>query len=61
MLITIRSRRLLKLFGWARYGDRARHEHEWPSSVQATHRLWWRWFKEERALRKRGPPWKQGR
>ncbi len=35
MLITIKSKRLLRLTGWKR---------STPSYVRAEHKLWWRWL-----------------
>lgn len=37
MLITIKNKHLLEMFGW---------KHPLPSSVKAAPGLWWFWFKE---------------
>lgn len=44
MLITIRSRWLLRLFGWRLYIGQPRKPDEYPSRVTASHKLWWHWL-----------------
>ncbi len=42
MLITIRRRWLLRIFGWGWFMGKRRTE--WPSYVTASHRRWWFWL-----------------
>jgi hypothetical protein len=44
MLITIRRRWLLRLFGWGTYCGQRRAPGEYPSYVTASHKLWWHWL-----------------
>ena len=46
MLITIRRRWLLRLFGWGHYNGQQRQPHEYPDHVTASHLLWWHWLRQ---------------
>lgn len=45
MLITIRRRWLLRLFGWGLYNGQPRKPDEYPDYVTANIKLWWFWLR----------------
>jgi len=46
LLITIRSRWLLRILGWGTYKGKPREPADYPSYVTASIGLWWHWFRQ---------------